>query len=104
MSKEPRQKKDAAYFSDLAAKCFRIATEMEDRAKLMSPTKREELLAEALSLRSAGDHAAKGGQIEDQTAIHLGIEGEVEVVEGFLRIAKPGLLAPAFQQTSPLVA
>ena len=41
----------------------------------------------------------RGREIENQTAIHLGIESEVEVVEGFLRIAKLGLLAPAFQQT-----
>jgi hypothetical protein len=59
MSNGPRQKGEAAYFSDLAAKCFRIATEMEDRAKLLSPRKRQALLAEALSLRMAGDHAAK---------------------------------------------
>ena len=39
-----------------------------------------------------------GRQIENQTAIHLGIEGEVEVIEVFLWIAKLGLLAPTFQQ------
>jgi hypothetical protein len=37
-------------------------------------------------------------QLEDQTAIHLGIEGEIEVVQGLERIAKGGLLAPAFEQ------
>src|ERR1700680_1056277 len=45
----------------------------------------------------AGDEGS-GRQIEDQTAIHLGIEGEVEVIDGFLRIAKAGLLSPTFQQ------
>jgi len=45
----------------------------------------------------AGDEG-RGRQIENQTAIHLGIEGEVEVIEGFLRIAKLSLLAPTFQQ------
>jgi hypothetical protein len=39
-----------------------------------------------------------GRKIENQTAIHLGIEGEVEVIEFFLRIAKLGLLAPPVQQ------
>src|SRR5260370_34126960 len=38
------------------------------------------------------------GQVEDQAAIHLGIEVEVEVVEGLLRIAEGGLLAPPLQQ------
>ena len=42
----------------------------------------------------AGDEGA-GGQIEDQAAIHLGIEGEVEVVEGLLRVAELGLLFAA---------
>jgi len=45
----------------------------------------------------AGDEG-RGRQIENQTAIHLGIEGEVEVVEVFLRIAKLSLLSPTFQQ------
>ena len=40
-----------------------------------------------------------GGQVEDQTAIHLLVEVEVEVVEGPLRVAKLGLLGPALQQT-----
>src|SRR6476619_3608876 len=44
-----------------------------------------------------GDESS-GGHIENQTAIHLGIESEVEVIEGFLWIAKLGLLAPTFQQ------
>ena len=41
---------------------------------------------------------AAGGQIEDQTAIHLLVEVEVEVIEGLLRVAKLGLLCPALQQ------
>ena len=39
----------------------------------------------------AGDKSA-GGQIEDQAAIHLLIEGEVEVIEGLLGVAELGLL------------
>jgi hypothetical protein len=37
-------------------------------------------------------------QVVDQTAIHLGIEVEVEVIERLLRIPEGGLLAPPFQQ------
>ena len=37
-------------------------------------------------------------QVEDQAAIHLGIEVEVEVVERLLRVAEGGLLAPPLQQ------
>ena len=36
-----------------------------------------------------------GGQIEDQAAIHLRVEGEVEVVQGSVRVAKAGLLCAA---------
>ena len=43
-----------------------------------------------------GDKAA-GCQIEDQTAVHFRIEGEIEIIESFVRIAKSGLLAPAFE-------
>ena len=39
-----------------------------------------------------------GGEIEDQAAIHLGVEGEVEVVERLVGVAEAGLLAAAFQQ------
>jgi len=39
-----------------------------------------------------------GGQVVDQTAIHLRIEVEVEVIERLMRIAEGGLLAPSFQQ------
>ena len=45
-----------------------------------------------------GDEGA-GGQVEDQTAIHLLVEVEVEVVEAPLWVAKLGLLDPALQQT-----
>src|SRR5581483_544793 len=38
-------------------------------------------------------------QIEDQAAIHLGVEVKVEIVERFLRIAKLSLLATAIEQT-----
>jgi hypothetical protein len=41
------------------------------------------------------------GQIEDQAAIHLGIEGEVEVVERPVGIAEAGLFAAALQQPVP---
>ena len=44
------------------------------------------------------DEGARG-QVEDQTAIHLRIEVEVEVVERLLRIAEGGLFAPALQQS-----
>ena len=43
-----------------------------------------------------GDKSARG-QIKDQAAIHLFVEVEVEVVEGFERVTELGLLAPAFQ-------
>ena len=39
------------------------------------------------------------GQVEDETAIHLWVEGEVEVVERFVRIAKAGLFAAPLEQT-----
>jgi hypothetical protein len=45
-----------------------------------------------------GDEGA-AGQVEDQTAIHLLVEVEVEVVEAPLWVAKLGLLGPALQQT-----
>ena len=37
-------------------------------------------------------------QIEDETAIHLLVEGEVEIVQRLLRIAELRLFASAFQQ------
>ena len=42
-----------------------------------------------------------GGQVEDQTAIHLLVEVEVEVVEAPLWVAKLGLLGSALQQAIP---
>jgi hypothetical protein len=45
----------------------------------------------------AGEEGS-GGQVEDQTAIHLLIEVEVEVVEAPLWVAKLGLLCPALEQ------
>jgi hypothetical protein len=38
------------------------------------------------------------GKIEDQTAIDLGIEAKVKVVERAIGIAEAGLFAPALQQ------
>jgi hypothetical protein len=40
-----------------------------------------------------------GSQVENQTAIHLRIEGEVEVVQGLLRVAEGSLFAPPFEQS-----
>ncbi len=45
----------------------------------------------------AGDKGA-GGQVEDQTAIHLLVEAEVEVVQGLLGVAELRLLCPPLQQ------
>ena len=45
----------------------------------------------------ASDEGA-GGQIENQAAVHFGIEGEVKAVQGFVGITELSLLAPAFQQ------
>src|SRR5277367_717881 len=41
---------------------------------------------------------AAGSQIEDQAAIHFRIEGEVEVIESPVGIAKAGLLAATLQE------
>jgi len=40
-----------------------------------------------------------GCQIEDQTAIHLGVETEVEVIQSSLRVAEGRLFTSPFQQT-----
>src|ERR1035441_10200429 len=40
-----------------------------------------------------------GCQVKHQAAIHLRIEGEVEVVQLLVRVAECGLLAPAIQQS-----
>ena len=45
-----------------------------------------------------GDESA-GGQVEDQAAIHLLVEIEIEMVEGLLRVAKPSLFVPPLQQS-----
>src|SRR5712692_5004035 len=41
---------------------------------------------------------SSGGQIEDQAAIHFGIESKVEVVERLIGVSKTSLLATALQQ------
>src|SRR5260370_15351061 len=38
-------------------------------------------------------------QIEHQAAIHLRVEGEVEVVQSLMRVAEGGLFAPAIQES-----
>ena len=53
--------------------------------------------AEEQGIFVARDERASG-QIEDQAAIHLLIESEVEVVEGLLGVAELGLLFPPLQQ------
>jgi hypothetical protein len=40
-----------------------------------------------------------GGEVEDETPVHLLVEGEVDVVERLLGIAEPGLFGPAFEKT-----
>jgi len=45
-----------------------------------------------------GDESA-GSQIEDQAAIHLGIKGEVEVVQRLVEVAERGLFTPTLQQS-----
>ena|SRR6478609_4230760 len=40
-----------------------------------------------------------GSQIEHQTAIHLSVEVEVEVIESFLRVSERGLFCSALQQS-----
>ena len=39
-----------------------------------------------------------GGEVEDEAAVHLRVEGEVEIVERTIGIPEAGLLAPALQQ------
>src|SRR5208282_4507192 len=53
--------------------------------------------AEKQGIFVACDEGASG-QIEDQAAIHLLVESEVEVVESFVRVAELGLLFPPLQQ------
>jgi hypothetical protein len=40
-----------------------------------------------------------GGEIEHQTAIHLSVEVEVEVIESFLRVSELGLFFSSLQQS-----
>src|SRR5580693_2281401 len=40
-----------------------------------------------------------GGQIEDQAAIHLRVETEVEIIKSSLWVAKGSLFTPPLQQT-----
>src|SRR5580698_8593696 len=54
--------------------------------------------AEKQSVLPLPDKGA-GGQIEDQTAIHLRVETEVEIIQSSLRVAEGCLLAPPLQQT-----
>jgi len=42
---------------------------------------------------------ACSGQVEDETAIHLGIELEVEVVQLLIGVTELGLLVAPFQQS-----
>src|SRR5206468_9358976 len=44
----------------------------------------------------------RGGQLVDEGAIHLLVEGEVEGIEGAFRVAEACELSPAFQQ--PILA
>ena len=44
-----------------------------------------------------GEEAA-GGELEDEVAVHLLVEGEVEGVEGFVGVAKLGLLEAAGEE------
>ena len=53
--------------------------------------------AEEQRVFAAVDEGA-GGEVEDQTAIHLRVEGEVEVVERLVGIAEAGLFAAPFEQ------
>jgi hypothetical protein len=40
-----------------------------------------------------------GGQVEDQAAVHLLVEVEVEVIESLLRVTKLSLFFPSLQQS-----
>ena len=46
---------------------------------------------------------ASDSQIEDHRAIGLFVEGEIEVVQGFLRVAKLGLFLSAIEQAVTLL-
>src|SRR5215467_2794405 len=49
------------------------------------------------SILVTSDEGASG-EVKDQATIHFGVEGEVEVIEHLLRIAKLGLFTAAFEQ------
>src|SRR3989442_1428994 len=53
--------------------------------------------AEEDDVVALGEEAA-GGELEDELAVHLLVEGEVEAVEGLVGIAKVGLLEPAGEE------
>src|ERR1019366_6765201 len=59
-------------------------------------------LSGAGGTQKQGGFAARGkagsSQVEDQAAIHLLVEGEVEVVEGLVGVAELRLLFPPLQQ------
>src|SRR5258705_11701732 len=40
-----------------------------------------------------------GGQVKHQAAVHLRVEGEVEVVQRLVRVAEGGLFAPPIQES-----
>ena len=52
--------------------------------------------AEEERILAPADEGA-GGQVEDETAIDLRVESEVEVVEGFVGITEAGLFAPQLE-------
>src|SRR5439155_26252282 len=53
--------------------------------------------AEEDDVVALGEEAA-GGELEDEVAVHLLVEGEVEAVEGLVGVAKLGLLEPAGEE------
>jgi len=53
--------------------------------------------AEKQGILPLGDEGTRG-QVEDQTAIDLRVEIEIEIVQRLLRVAEGGLLAPPLQQ------
>jgi hypothetical protein len=54
--------------------------------------------AEKQCILAPGDESP-GGQVEYQTAVDLGIESEIEIVEGLLRVAKSGLFSASFEKS-----
>ena len=39
-----------------------------------------------------------GGEVEDEAAAHLGVEGEVEIVERLVRVAEAGVFTAPFEE------